>query len=96
VHAGVLESITCRNLLELAAELLPDHPLEHGEIPRTELHLADEVFTCGTLAEVQPVLAIDDLPVGDGTAGRVTRLLPRRLPAALPERQQRPGLVAAV
>lgn len=65
VHAGVLESIR----LEHAAQLLPDHTVEHREIPRTELHFADEVYTCGTPAEVQPVLAIDDLPIGDGTGG---------------------------
>lgn len=72
--AGVLEGITLDTLGVLAsAELGVD--LEHREIDRTELYVADELMLCGTLAEIQPIVAIDRLPVGDGRPGPVTREL---------------------
>jgi branched-chain amino acid aminotransferase len=39
------------------------------------LYLADEVFTCGTAAEVTPVVAIDKYTVGGGKIGSVTGAL---------------------
>jgi branched-chain amino acid aminotransferase len=31
---------------------------------RTDLYLADEVFMCGTAAEVTPIREVDDHPIG--------------------------------
>ena len=42
-------------------------------VNRGELYCADEVFLCGTAAEVTPVVSIDNRPVADGRAGVVTR-----------------------
>jgi len=42
---------------------------------RTELYLADEVFACGTAAEVSPITSVDRYTVGDGEIGPVTRQL---------------------
>jgi branched-chain amino acid aminotransferase len=43
------------------------------EVDRTELYVADEVFTCGTgHAEVTPVVSIDGIKVGDGNPGPIT------------------------
>ena len=40
---------------------------------RAELALADEVFLTGTAAELTPLREIDDIPIGDGVPGPVTR-----------------------
>ncbi|MGH8401948.1 MAG: branched chain amino acid aminotransferase, partial [Gammaproteobacteria bacterium] len=43
------------------------------ELPREYLYLADEVFMCGTAAEITPIRSVDGKPVGDGKPGPVTR-----------------------
>ncbi len=73
ITSGILESITRRALLELCREL--GIPCEEREIDRTELYVADEIFMCGTGAEVQPVVEIDGYRVGSGEIGSITRRL---------------------
>ncbi|WP_419552924.1 aminotransferase class IV [Candidatus Poriferisodalis sp.] len=71
--AGVLEGITRRTILELAAELgLPTHvaPIPIGDAGR-----ADEAFMTSTAGGVMPVTMIDGQPLGDGTPGPVTTQL---------------------
>jgi branched-chain amino acid aminotransferase len=43
------------------------------DLARAELYLADEVFMCGTAAEMVPVREIDDHAIGEGVSGEVTR-----------------------
>jgi branched-chain amino acid aminotransferase len=74
VGSGILESITRDALLVLCREVLGLEVVERG-VDRTELYLADEVFTCGTAAEVTPIVSIDKYGIGDGTIGPVTRAL---------------------
>jgi branched-chain amino acid aminotransferase len=72
--SGVLEGITVATVAELAeAEL--GVVLERREIDRTELYVADEAFLCGTLAEIQPIVSIDRIEIGDGVPGELTRRL---------------------
>jgi branched-chain amino acid aminotransferase len=71
--SGILESLTRASCLELLAEA--GVRVEEREVDRTELYLADEVFFMGTGWEVLPVVSVDGLGVGDGTAGPVTRAL---------------------
>ena len=80
--SGVLEGITLATVAELAEEHL-GIAVERREIDRTELYVADEVFLCGTLAEVQPVVSVDHLPVGDGASGPLTRTLQQLYEAAV-------------
>lgn len=47
-------------------------------IARDELYIADEVFLCGTAAELTPVREIDDRTVGDGARGEITRAVQER------------------
>jgi branched-chain amino acid aminotransferase len=68
---GILEGITRNSLMTLLTDA--GHDVEEVSITRAELYRADEVFLCGTAAEVTPVREIDDRPVGDGTPGPVTR-----------------------
>jgi branched-chain amino acid aminotransferase len=39
------------------------------------LYIADEVFFCGTAAEITPIRSVDGLVVGDGRRGEVTTKL---------------------
>ena len=44
-------------------------------IDRSELYIADEIFLCGTGAQISPVIDVDRRPIGDGQIGPVvTRL----------------------
>ena len=71
---GVLEGITRATLMEIAqAEL--GVPTMERTIQRTELYTADEVFLCGTGAQVSPVTSIDKRPVGSGEVGPLTQAL---------------------
>ncbi|MCP5149655.1 MAG: branched-chain amino acid transaminase [Ectothiorhodospiraceae bacterium] len=74
--SGILESITRATVLELLADRL-GVKVEEREIDRSELPAAQEAFFCGTAWEVSPLVAIDRMPVGDGTPGEVTRRLQR-------------------
>ena len=74
VGSGILESITRDALIVLAREVLGLEVVER-HVDRTELYLADEVFTCGTAAEVSPIVAVDKYTVGNGQIGPVTRAL---------------------
>ena len=40
-------------------------------IDRSELYIADEVFLCGTGAQISPVIEIDHRPIGEGKVGPV-------------------------
>ena len=44
------------------------YEVRHEHIIRTDLYLADEAFLTGTAAEVVPIRAVDDRPVGAGHA----------------------------
>jgi len=47
------------------------------QIDRSELYVADEVFLCGTGAQVSPVVEIDRRRIGDGEPGPLTLRLQR-------------------
>ena len=68
VTAGVLESIT----RDVVKQLFQDElgvPVIERDIDRTELYIADEVFICGTGAELQAVGSVDGYKIGDGDTG---------------------------
>lgn len=67
---GVLEGITRRTVLELAAKLNIES--RAAKVPAQTLRAADEVFISSTAGGIMPVRAIDGDPVGDGTPGPVT------------------------
>lgn len=50
-------------------------PVEFGAFGRDELYLADEIFMCGTAAEVTPVREVDDRRIGTGVRGEITQLV---------------------
>lgn len=68
----ILEGITRRVVIELAVEELGLQVVER-RVDRTELYIADEVFACGTGAQVQPIIQVDGNKVGNGSPGEITR-----------------------
>ena len=76
VTSSILESITRDALMVLAREVL-GMPVIERQIDRTELYTADELFTCGTAAEISPIVMVDHYQVGSGEIGPVTRELER-------------------
>jgi len=87
---GILEGITRDTLLRIASE---DFGLSVAvrSIDRTELYVAEEVFFCGSAAEVTPILSVDRHAVGAGDGGPVARrLLERYVAIARGEVSDRP------
>ena len=67
---SILESLTRDTLMQIAdfcGYVTVERPIE-----RTELFVADEVFLCGSSAEIMPILSIDGVTVGDGRVGQTT------------------------
>src|SRR2546428_5931535 len=71
VTDDILEGITRDALLRLAGEL--GIPVRERPIDRTELFIADEVFFCGTGAQVAPCVTVDGRTVGDGAIGPISK-----------------------
>ncbi|HEX2283156.1 MAG TPA: branched-chain amino acid transaminase [Thermomicrobiales bacterium] len=82
VTSSILESITRDALLVLARDALEIEVVERA-VDRTELYLADEVFTCGTAAEITPITMIDKYQIGTGQPGPVTQQLEHLFHAVL-------------
>jgi branched-chain amino acid aminotransferase len=74
-RAGILEGITRDSLITLARDL--GYSVVEEPISRDQLYIADEVFVCGTAAEVIGLREIDFRVIGSGKAGPVTRALQR-------------------
>ena len=72
VTDNILEGITRRRLMEIARDEYGVPVLERS-IDRTELYAADEVFLCGTGAQISPVIEIDRRKVGTGRPGPITK-----------------------
>jgi len=71
--AGILEGITRDSLITIARDL--HYEVVEEPISRDQLYIADEVFVCGTAAEVIALREIDFRTIGNGKAGPVTRAL---------------------
>ena len=71
--ATVLEGITRDGLMVLADQL--GLKVVEQPISRDQLYIADEVFVCGTAAEVIGLREIDGRAIGSGAVGPTTRLL---------------------
>jgi branched-chain amino acid aminotransferase len=58
LSAGALEGITQSTVMAIARDL--DFDVELGDLSRSDLYIAEEMFVCGTAAEVSSVLSVDD------------------------------------
>jgi branched-chain amino acid aminotransferase len=72
LETGILHGITRDSVIAIAETL--GYPVQQRTLIRSDLYLADEVFMCGTAAEVTPVRSVDDHEIG---VGDVTREIQR-------------------
>jgi branched-chain amino acid aminotransferase len=61
---SILPGITRDTVIQIAQDL--GYQVEETQLIRSDLYLADEVFMCGTAAEVTPLRSIDDHELGVG------------------------------
>jgi branched-chain amino acid aminotransferase len=61
LSAGALEGITQSSVITIARDL--GFEVELGELSRSDLYIAEEMFVCGTAAEVSSVSSVDDRPI---------------------------------
>jgi branched-chain amino acid aminotransferase len=69
VTDDILEGITRQTIEDLARDL--GYAFVERPIDRTELFVADELFFCGTGAQVAPCVTVDGRPVGSGAIGPI-------------------------
>ncbi len=67
----ILEGITRESLITIATNL--GYEVVEASISRDQLYVADEVFVCGTAAEVIGLSEIDFRVIGGGKTGPITR-----------------------
>jgi branched-chain amino acid aminotransferase len=73
LSAGILNGITRDSVIKIAEA--DGISIMEGNIDREDLYIADEVFMTGTAAEVKSVTEIDNITIGDGKPGKITRKL---------------------
>jgi branched-chain amino acid aminotransferase len=64
LETGILHGITRDSVMKIAADL--GYAVRQTTLIRSDLYLADEVFMCGSAAEVTPVRSVDDHEIGVG------------------------------
>lgn len=70
---SILDGITRHTVITLAQER--DMQVKELRFTRDMLYVADEVFACGTAAEITPIREVDDRMIGDGKLGPITKAL---------------------
>src|SRR4051812_7214825 len=78
-RATILEGITRDTVLSLARDL--GYEVVEEPISRDQLYIADEVFVCGTAAEVIGLREIDLRTIGNGKTGPIARALQEQFEA---------------
>ena len=73
ISAALLNGITRDTIIHLARR----HGIDviERDLPREYLYLCDELFMCGTAAEITPIRSVDGRQVGAGKPGALTRRL---------------------
>ncbi|WP_242111542.1 branched-chain amino acid transaminase [Luteimonas aquatica] len=73
VSAALLNGITRNTIITLARDAGIE--VVERDLPREYLYLCDELFMCGTAAEITPIRSVDGRQVGAGKPGPVTQRL---------------------
>ena len=73
LNAGILEGITRDSVIKIARS--DGLSMIERDVDREDLYVADEVFMTGTAAEVKSVTEIDNITIGDGKMGQITKKL---------------------
>jgi branched-chain amino acid aminotransferase len=69
--AGALEGITQNSVMAIARDL--GYDIRVDNLARSDLYIADEIFACGTAAEVGSVRSVDERPIP--CPGPITRAI---------------------
>jgi branched-chain amino acid aminotransferase len=69
--SSILGGITRDTLMTIARSA--GYEINERLFTRDELYIADEIFLCGTAAEVTPVIEVDDRQIGNGRPGPACR-----------------------
>jgi branched-chain amino acid aminotransferase len=69
----VLEGLTRDSVITIARDL--GHEVREEPLTRDQLYVADELFVCGTAAEVLGIRELDFRPIGKGIRGPITTQL---------------------
>ena len=75
LSAGILNGITRDSVMSIARDF--GVPVREQVLPREFLYVADELFFCGTAAEITPIRSVDRIPVGEGKPGPLTQRIQR-------------------
>jgi branched-chain amino acid aminotransferase len=70
LSASVLPGITRDTIITLAQDM--GFQVKEENLPRELLYIADEVFFCGTAAEITPIRSVDKVTIGIGKRGPIT------------------------
>lgn len=73
ISAALLNGITRNTIMRLARDVGIE--IVERDLPREYLYLCDELFMCGTAAEITPIRSVDGRQVGAGKPGPLTRRL---------------------
>jgi len=71
VSAALLNGITRNSIIRLARDAGIE--VVERDLPREYLYLCDELFMCGTAAEITPIRSVDGRQVGAGKPGPLTQ-----------------------
>ena len=74
VTDNILEGLTREAIMQLAKDKLGLDTIERS-IDRSEIYVADELFFCGTGAQVSPIIEVDRRIIGHGKVGEITSKL---------------------
>jgi branched-chain amino acid aminotransferase len=74
-HNGVLEGVTIEYVLRLAKKL--GFKTKRQKLRYSQLKTADEVFIASTNREIIPVVKVDQITIGNGKPGKVSKQLLR-------------------
>ncbi len=87
ISDGCLEGITRDSVIHLLRDA--NVTVREHSLTRASLYYADEVFLCGTAAEVTPLREVDDRPIGTGKPGPITKLVQEAFADLVRGRNQR-------
>ncbi len=73
----ILPGITRSVVLDLCAQL--NIPVEKYPVMADRVQAADECMLWGTTTQVMPIVQVDDIPIGNGRPGPITRKLQKAL-----------------
>lgn len=73
ISASVLPGITRDTIITLAQDM--GFQVKEQDLPREMLYISDEVFFCGTAAEITPIRSVDKIAIGTGKRGPVASAL---------------------